>query len=309
MTLADILKDTPDVSWHPARNQTLTAEDVTCGSHRRVWWQCGRGHSWQAPVYSVALNRSGCPQCSGLVPVPGVNDLTVLYPQTAALWDPDRNGDLKPCDVTPGSKRKVWWRCAEGHSWKASVLSTALEGTGCPYCAGKLAIPGKTDLATLHPQLMEQWDREKNGTLLPSELLPSSHEKVWWRCCLGHSWQAPPFSRTREKGSGCPYCTGKKVLSGFNDLATKYPALALQWHQGLNGELRPADVTPGSNKKVWWRCRENHVWQAAVYSRTRKNASNCPVCAGTVKKPLAVTFPARRARANEPTASAVSPGR
>lgn len=306
MTLADILKDTAGVRWHPTRNPGLYPESLTGGSHKKVWWQCAQGHDWEAPVYSVALNGSGCPRCSGLLPIPGETDLETLCPQVAALWDRERNGSLTPGELTPGSKRKVWWRCPQGHSWEASVYSTALDGTGCPWCAGKLPIPGETDLATLHPEIAAQWDREKNGDLTPESLLPSSHEKVWWRCCMGHSWQAPPFSRTREKGSGCPYCTGKKVLPGFNDLAAKHPALASQWYQSLNGDLHPTDVTPGSNKKVWWRCRENHVWQAAVYSRTRKNASGCPVCAGTVKKPLAVTFPTRRARIKEPAASTVS---
>ena len=90
------------------------------------------------------------------------------------------------------------------------------------------------------------------------------------------------FSRTREKRAGCPYCTGKKVLAGFNDLGTLRPELAEQWHPGLN-TLGPEDVTLGSNKKAWWRCKAGHVWQAAIYSRTRRKGTGCPVCAGNVR--------------------------
>lgn len=53
-------------------------------------------------------------------------------------------------------------------------------------------------------------------------------------------------------GSGCPYCAGRKVLAGFNDLATREPEIAKQWHPTLNGTLTPQMVTVGSHKKAWW---------------------------------------------------------
>ncbi|MEE0067677.1 MAG: zinc-ribbon domain-containing protein [Evtepia gabavorous] len=86
------------------------------------------------------------------------------------------------------------------------------------------------------------------------------------------------------RGSDCPYCAGRKVLAGFNDLATRYPELAQTWDPVLNGALTPAMVTPGSHKKVWWRCPENHVWKAVVYSRTSDKRCGCPVCAGKVSQ-------------------------
>ena len=47
---------------------------------------------------------------------------------------------------------------------------------------------------------------------------PNSHKKVWWKCSKGHEWQAVVASRNR--GSGCPYCSGRKAISGINDLET-----------------------------------------------------------------------------------------
>lgn len=285
MTLADyFLENERQVLWHPERNLPLRPEELSPGSHRRVWWQCVSGHSWQAQVYSVTIIGSGCPCCSGLKPIPGQTDLGTQRPDIARYWDGERNAPLTPRDVTSGSKTKVWWRCASGHSWRAKVYSVVLDGCFCPYCAGKKVISGKTDIVTVRPEIAAQWDYEKNGNLDIAKVLPSSHEKYWWRCQLGHSWQAAPFSRTKERGSGCPYCTGRKVLPGFNDLATKKPGLAEEWYQTLNGDLKPTDVTPGSNKKVWWRCSEHHVWQAAIYARAKKNGTSCPICAGTVKQ-------------------------
>lgn len=89
-------------------------------------------------------------------------------------------------------------------------------------------------------------------------------------------------SRTAE-GRGCPVCAGRSVLPGFNDLRTKQPQLAEQWHPTLNGSLTPEMVTTGSHKKVWWQCSVGHVWKAVVYSRAGKAQSGCPVCAGRVR--------------------------
>lgn len=270
--------------WHPERNGDVTPGELTAGSRKYVWWRCDRGHEWQAMVYSVTAGCA-CPYCSGKKAIPGETDLATTRPDLVPRWS-EKNA-LKPGELTQGSDKRVLWVCEKGHEWEARVSSIVLEGCSCPYCSGKRAIPGETDLASTRLDLMAQWDLAKNTGVDPTALLPSSHERVWWKCALGHSWQAMVFARTRENASGCPYCTGRQVLAGFNDLATLKPKIAKEWYQSLNGELRPEDVTLGSNKKVWWQCSDGHVWQAVVYSRTRRKGAGCPVCAGVVK-------PARR---------------
>ena len=128
--------------------------------------------------------------------------------------------------------------------------------------------------------LLEEWDSEKNLPLMPDGVTHGSHTMAWWRCGLGHSWRAAVSARAQ--GSDCPYCAGRKVLPGFNDLATRDPMVAAEWDPALNGGLTPQMVTAGSHKKVWWRCPENHVWKAVIYSRTGPKHCGCPVCAGKV---------------------------
>ena len=228
--------------------------------------------------------------------------LDYLLEREGPCWDAERNGELEPGKIAAGSHRKVWWKCGKGHSWEAAVYSITVCETGCPYCTGKVTLPGENDLKTLFPELARQWDFERNA-VKPEQILPGSHEKVWWKCDLGHSWQSAPYSRTKEKGSGCPYCTGRKVLAGFNDLATLRPKLASEWYQSMNAGLSPEQVSLGCKKRVWWRCSERHIWQAAIYSRTRTRGSGCPVCAGTVKETKRI--PRNTSRATpRPTAEA-----
>lgn len=207
--------------------------------------------------------------------IKGKTDLKARHPALAEEWDAVKNGELAPEDVQPGTMKKAWWRCREGHSWEAAVYSRTA-GTGCPYCAGNRLLPGVNDLATVAPLLTEEWDDDKNGSLRPEDVAGGTAKKVWWRCAKGHSWQAVVSSRVA--GKGCPYCAGRKVMYGFNDLATADPALAAQWDYERNGDLRPEDVTGMSQKSVWWAGSCGHSWKATVSNR--RNGCGCPYCCG-----------------------------
>ena len=274
--------------WDGPGNAPLTPDAVSYGSRRKVWWHCDHGHRWQAAVYTRTGGESGCPYCAGKRPWPGFNDLASQYPDLAAQWHPTRNGDLTPDQVLCGSNRRVWWQCPQGHQWSAIVKSRT-EGAGCPYCASRQVSAGFNDLAARFPHLAQQWDRARNGAMTPETVSPYSNRKAWWVCALGHRWQAAVSARAG--GSDCPYCAGRKVLAGFNDLATKDPTVAAEWDPTLNGGLTPQMVTAGSHKKVWWRCSENHVWKAVVYARTGAKHCGCPVCAGKVSRRNQVRYP------------------
>ncbi len=267
--------------WSRERNAPLTPETVSYGSHQKAWWHCKKGHEWQARV-KARIKGDGCPVCAGRALSPGENDLASVHPTLAAQWHPTKNGTLTPDALGAGTQRKVWWVCEKGHEWQAPVIVRA-RGAGCPVCAGKVVLPGVNDLASQFPDISAQWHPEKNGSARPDRISPYSNRKVWWRCSRGHDYQARVSARTAG-GSSCPYCAGRKVLKGFNDLATVSPKLAAQWHPTLNGALTPEMVTAGSHRKVWWQCAEGHVWKAVIYSRTGGRKCGCPVCAGKVRQ-------------------------
>ena len=270
--------------WHPTKNMGVTPSDVGAYTHRKAWWRCETcGHEWLAEIKSRA-NGCGCPVCAGKTIVPGINDLATLFPELAAEWHPDKNAVFCAGDFSPGSRKKVWWRCGTcGHDYQSSVMSRT-QGSGCPVCAGKTVIPGLNDLKSRFPDIAAEWDFEKNGSLTPEMVTEQSNRKVWWKCDLGHSYQAVISSRTSDR-QGCPYCSGQRVLKGFNDLATLLPKIAYQWHPTLNGALMPEEVTCGSAKRVWWKCNVcGGEWKAIIYSRAGAQRCGCPMCAGKVKR-------------------------
>ena len=258
--------------WNYKKNGNLKPEYFAANSGKKVWWKCQNGHEWQATMNS-RNQGSGCPYCSGLLAIKGKNDLQTVNPSLAKEWDCEKNNGLMPMDVLPNSEKKVWWKCNKGHEWQA-IIGNRNKGQGCPYCAGKKILKGFNDLQTVNPTLSKEWNYEKNNALSPTDVTSSSNKKVWWKCQNGHEWQA--YICHRNKGSGCPYCSGKKVLKGFNDLQTVSPTLAAEWHYDKNNGLTPMDITPNSHLKVWWRCGQGHEWQAFIYNRNRGNG--CPIC-------------------------------
>ena len=106
--------------------------------------------------------------------------------------------------------KRVWWTCECGHEWEAKI-SNRSNGNGCPYCSGYYVLPGLNDLDTTRPDLVEEWNCEKNGDLLPTKISRGYGHKVWWKCKEGHEWQASTNSRD-NMDSGCPACSkGNRV--------------------------------------------------------------------------------------------------
>ena len=268
------------VEWDDEKNAPLTPRDVTPGSHKLIWWRCPKGHSYRSAVKTRAQG-SGCPYCAGKNVLPEETSLAAEYPSLAKEWDAAKNVPLLPTQVISGTRRKVWWRCPKGHSYRSAV-KTRVQGSGCPYCAGKSVLPEENSLAAEYPVIAKDWDAAKNKPLTPNQVISGTKRKVWWLCPKGHSWCAAVFSRT-VLGTGFPVCTGRQALAGENDLATLYPDVAVQWDGMKNGALRPNNVTAGSNRRVWWKCEKGHSYRAVIAQRVQRG-DGCPVCAGKTKR-------------------------
>ena len=260
--------------WNYERNGDLKPTQVTLGSDKKVWWKCTKGHEYESRIIDRSNNK-GCPYCSNHRVLEGYNDLTTTKPELAKEWNYGKNGNLKPTQFTSGSGKKVWWKCDKGHEWQA-IISSRSRGSGCPYCSNMKILIGYNDLATTYPELAKEWNYEKNGDLKPTQVVANTNKIVWWKCSKGHEWQASISNRS--KGSGCPYCSNYKALEGYNDLATTNPEIAKEWNYERNGDLKPTQFTIGSDKKVWWKCKNGHEWQVRIAGRS--NGRGCPFCAG-----------------------------
>ena len=224
-------------------------------------WKCSKGHSYRLSIYRRNLAQIGCPICGNRKALAGFNDLTTTHPKLALEadgWD--------PTTVIASSEQKFKWKCSKGHSYSSVLSSRAYAGNGCPVCANRIVIAGVNDLATTHPEIAKEaegWD--------PSTVSFGNVTKQQWKCLLDHKYLISPNSRT-FKLSGCPICANQELLSGFNDLATKYPEIAAE-ADGWD----PTLFIAGTRKRQKWKCAEGHTFFASLDSRTSKG-SGCPTC-------------------------------
>ena len=149
---------------------------------------------------------------------------------------------------------------------------------GCGVCSGQQVQRGVNDLATTHPHLTKEWHPTKNE-LTSHEVAQSSGKKAWWVCKRGHEWEAIVHSRT--SGNGCPYCSNKKVLKGYNDIATTHPQF-IKYFVNIKDAYTH---TYCSGKKVGLKCPEcGHIKAMAVSNLTRKGFS-CSLCSNGISYP------------------------
>ncbi len=200
----------------------------------------------------------------------GVSDLATVKPRLAKEVSP--YSKIKATGVTTGSGNKLLWRCVKGHEWEAMVCDRS-NGNSCPYCSNKKVLAGFNDLATTNPELAKELS--PNSKIKATEVTSGSHKKFLWRCDVGHEWGATV--KTRSKGTGCPYCSNRKILPGFNDLATINPEIAKELSP--NSKIKATQVTAGSHKKLLWRCCNDHEWEARVDRRSQ--GRGCPKCSGS----------------------------
>lgn len=168
-----------------------------------------------------------------------------------AEWDWDNNDKLglDPAKLSEKSGKKAHWICNKGHKWPTSICHR-FYGTGCPYCSGHLPIENETDLATIRPDLAEEWNYEKNEGLknkkgedisTPNKVTASSGQKVWWKCKQGHEWQSTV--RNRTSGNGCPHC--------WNEYHTSFPEQAIFFYMNKHFKTKSRELVNGYEVDIY----------------------------------------------------------
>lgn len=288
----------------------------------KYWWKCGENHSWEASLNN-RLRGDKCPYCSGKSLIISFNDFATMNNDLAKEWDFSKNA-IKPSEIHYKTLAKFWWLCPDKkHSWKSSAISRT-KGKKCPICKNREVEKGINDLKTLFPEifkdlydkeqilhpgtdkkvtwicsnnhktlesvrarvrhkdcrkcrtvsydeaLIKKWDHSKN-TIKPDEITPGSNKIVWWTCELNHSWSRSPKNQLKSKV--CPYCSGSRMLQGFNDLLSTFPNLCKSWDYDKN-TIGPDQVYYNSTKIFYWCCSNcKNEWKAPASQRR-----DCPKC-------------------------------
>ena len=147
-----------------------------------------------------------------------------------------------------------------------------------------------TSLGDKQPNISKEFDLKKNYPLTPFHFSEKSSNIVWWKCKINHSYKARIGDRTRSgtvekrkdgseyirrKGTGCPYCAGR-LADRKNNLKVKYPNL-MKYYDSKFNSYKPENLTPKSDKEVFWRCKYNHRWKTSVKIMVNRKYK-CVIC-------------------------------
>lgn len=202
----DLATTHPDLAamWDPGANGNLTPMLVSAGNHvTKVHLRCPHGHEFVRTPVKLVETGGRCQTCQGAVLIPGTNDLATLRPDVAAWWHPTKNGARTPGQIKPLSVAPVYWMCPDGHSFESTPAYLCRQkAITCPADNGRLLVVGLNDLATREPNLVKDWDRERNG-FGPDEVVPGDTPRAW-TCQYGHTQERTVSSRRRA--GGCTLC-------------------------------------------------------------------------------------------------------
>ena len=181
------------------------------------------------------------------------------------------NAPMTPGRLAQQDNNLFWWRCPDGHSWRASPNNRVGKGSGCPDCGGyRLSDLNRLSMNCPDPVLLEQWDYAKNAPLTPEDVSRrASTSKVWWTCSVADDHRWPETVDKRVSGRGCPFCSGQRV-SSTNRLSSMRPDIAAQLDEELSG-FTADSVGIGSLKIGTWNCPndpQHPSWEAPVSRRT-----------------------------------------
>lgn len=254
--------------WDYDKNINIDINKITYGSRLKVWWKCEKGHEWFCEVLKRTYNNRPCGQCV-FINQQILNSLNDNYPDIMKLWNYKKNIDIDPKIISMNSRLSVWWICEKKHEWKLQI-SLMIDRKQCPYCDCK---NNKNSLINF-PEILKEWNYDKNLNLCPEQFTIGSNIKIWWKCEMNHEWFLSINGRSNT--NGCPDCKNRNI-NVEQSLIYNFKNIANEWHPTKNNNLMPNDVSYASHKKVWWLCDKGHDWEGIINKRTLRNKT-CPVC-------------------------------
>ena len=251
--------------WHYEKNNGLTPTDVMPNSDKKVWWVCGKGHEWQASIGS--RNRgNGCPFCH--------SEQNTSFPEYAIVFYLKKYGletihSYKEkgyeLDVyIPSKKVAIEY---DGYLWHKNKTKQDLRKNYNCVKDGIILYRIREGLPSLNDSSVDyvvQRNQEDLSDIL-KKLLSEITETV---IDVDLKRDSIAIENLREYAE-------KETSFLFSN-----PEVAREWNYEKNGNLKPEHFAANSHKKVWWKCKKGHEWQATI--KDRNNGNGCPYCSSKI---------------------------
>ena len=234
----------------------LSPMELGFDSTKEVTWRCSYNHEIvESPHQRV--RRGCCPVCGKA----RHGSFAQNFPELLPLWS--SKNKLDPYHIPPTFTGLITWQCEHGHEWTRRI-SLQIKLRTCPLCEQE-----NNSFFEFHPELLEEWNYEKNSGTDPKTVTAYSNKVFLWFCRNGHRYEASPAALMRRNIS-CPTCAS----AGFQN-----PDLISEWHPEKNGDKTPYDFSANSQRQAWFICSScGNEYMARIAARVKRKNNKCPNC-------------------------------
>lgn len=279
----------PELVKEWSERNRLRPNQVPEFSKTEVIWKCEKcGKEWTARVADRSRGYKNCPSCYPFGKHGGKR-LADVRPDLRKYYSPEN--DTAFDDISSQSGKSRIWICDKGHRiCKSPANVMKYKGFFCPKCSGRYAAEDN-NIAFNHPELLEEWDYEKNNALGldPNKLLESSNGLPYWKCKrCGRSYQQRINRKILADAEGkisCPYCDNRKA-SEDNNLAITNPEVLCEWDYEANKAegIDPHKVLAHNGIMAHWICSNcSSHYDMTISERVQREEDDqisCPYCRG-----------------------------
>ena len=272
----DLKTTDPELAAEWSKNNGRDAGSVPRNANLSALWICPTCHGeYSYPVAERKVGDDACPYCRGARVLSGFNDLKTTDPELAAEWA--ENNGRKVDSVFRDANLSALWICPTCHGeYSYPVAERKVGDDACPYCRGARVLSGFNDLKTTDPELAAEWSENNERDVETVRRDMSS--PALWICPTCHGEYSYPVVERKVGDDACPYCRGKRVLSGFNDLKTTDPELAAEWSE--NNERDVETVRHSMTLRALWVCPTCHGEYSYPVAKREAGDNACPYCRG-----------------------------
>ena len=283
----DIVKPELVPEW--SDNNERPMSDFIATSTYAVLWCCQTCHGeYTEQIKNREYGDDSCPFCSNRRVLAGFNSLDVVKPELVPEWS-DKN-ERPMSDFITTTAYAALWCCQTCHGeYYAAIRNRKYGDDSCPFCGNRRVLAGFNSLDVVKPELIPEWSDNNERPM--SDFIATSTYAALWYCQICHGEYTEQIKNREYGDDSCPYCSGKKVLPGFNSFKIRHPDLIEEWDWINNYLLAdPDEIRENYSQNVWWTCDKGskiHKYlmtpKRRVYLQMR-HMSACPICKGRRRK-------------------------
>ena len=193
-----------------------------------------------------------------------------MYPELEKYYSKENRRSFKSYALQ--SNEKPLWTCDNGHTYPNSIYRLSQRGFFyCPLCEGSIVVADINLVTAKRKDIVDQWSCKND--FLPEEVYYNTTSPVLWECPTCSGTYAFPVSDKREGNVSCPYCNGRRVLSGFNEI----PSWLIKEYS-LKNEVPISEYPVNSVHKVLWTCPTCHGDYLYRMCDREIGDDSCPYC-------------------------------